>query len=63
MRLITFPVACNVLMTVMSAIIIRIFKLNCGSHIFLARTIISDAHFDIMEDTAGFCGRIGHCPV
>ncbi len=47
MRLITFPVACNVLMTVTSAIIIHIFKLNCGSHvmrILLARTMINDTH-------------------
>ncbi len=46
-----FPVACNVLMTATSAIIIHIFKLNCGSHVII---II----FDIMEDTAGIGGRI-----
>ncbi len=30
---VTFHVACNILMTAMSAIIINIFKLNCGSHV------------------------------
>ncbi len=33
MRFITFPVAWNVSMTARSAIIIHIFKLNCGPHV------------------------------
>ncbi len=51
-------------MTAMSAIIIHIFKQNCGSHVmrfFLwEQWSMMHTYFDVKADTAGFGGRMVH---